>query len=482
MGIKTSYPLKELTNDQSWTLLRSLAFDKDKIITQKLESIGQKIAEKCAGVPLAIRVMGSLLQSKLRESDWEAILEGDFWKSCEGNNSIMPVLKLSYDNLAIELRQCFAYCSLYPKDWVYEKNILIDLWMAQGFLEYDEDKQCPEDVGEEYIRILLMKSFLQDVERDVLGEIKSFKMHDLMHDLCQLIASSDYFLYVEGRKNVAGCPIHASFEEYDSDCLRNISNPCRLRIFFEIKKKSERSPASLFVFKRLRSLDLSSYNMRDLPESIGKMRYLRYLNLSCCGKLTWLPKSISDLVNLQILMLYGCYSLEFSLDIITKLINLRRLDINGCKAFKDGMPIGFGRMTTLQCLSDFIVGYDDKERKKAKLNELKDLNLRGHLSIQKLGLVRDVEKESKDVNLRTKTNLISLSLEWGEYPEVKNSDALQLLENLRPHQNLKALEIMKYPGRWKDLFLSRLFGYGKWISWSTYTIKDVPHQLTSSHL
>ncbi|KAI9078926.1 hypothetical protein K1719_039075 [Acacia pycnantha] len=155
---------------------------------------------------------------------------------------------------------------------------------------------------------------------------------------------------------------------------------------------------------------------------------------------------MSDLVNLQTLILDECYYLEFSVNMITKLINLRRLDIRNCKAFKDGMPIGLDRMTTLQRLSDFMVGNDDKERKKAKLNELKDLNLRGRLRIRNLCLVRDVEEESKDVNLRTKKNLISLSLYWGEYSEMENSDALQLLENLRPHPNLKALEITTYPG------------------------------------
>ncbi|KAI9078961.1 hypothetical protein K1719_039110 [Acacia pycnantha] len=458
MEVKTLHSLKPLTNDQSWTLLRSLAFDKDEIINKKLESIGQEIAKKCAGVPLAIKVMGGLLRDSrvmgglLRESDWEAILEGDFWKSCKDSNSIMPILKLSYDHLASELKQCFVYCSLYPKDWVYRKDELIDLWMAQGFLEYDE--------GEKYVRILLMKSFLQDDQRDELGEIECFKMHDLMHDLCESIASSDDCLYVEGRKNVVRCPIHASFEEYNSNSLRHISNPCRLRTFLEIKEKSERNLVDLFVFERLRSLDLSGYDMRDLPESIGKMRHLRYLNLSGC-ELTCLPKSISDLVNLQTLRLQWCDSLEFSIDIITKLINLRRLDIKSCKAFEDGMPIGLGRMTTLQRLSHFIVGNDDKEtplqclsgfivcnddKEKAKLNELKDLNLRGGLSIQKLGLVRDVEEESKDVNLRTKKNLISLSLDWGRDLEIKNSDCLQLLENLCPHENLKALEIKEYPG------------------------------------
>ncbi|XP_028765318.1 putative disease resistance protein RGA3 [Neltuma alba] len=201
MGVKRPYLLEGLDNDQSWKLLKRLTFDDNEITTPNLESVGQKIAEKCKGVPLAIRAMGSLLRSKSRESDWEDLLKGDFWKLRDANDSIMPILKLSYDSLAIELKQCFAYCSLYPKDSRYNKNELIDMWMAQGFLENKDEEQCLEDVGEEYIRILLMKSFLQDVETDGLGEMEYFKMHDLMHDLSQSVASS-FDIYIEGGKDV----------------------------------------------------------------------------------------------------------------------------------------------------------------------------------------------------------------------------------------------------------------------------------------
>ncbi|XP_054780832.1 putative disease resistance protein RGA1 [Prosopis cineraria] len=448
MGVRMPYVLRGLTNDQSWTLLKRLAFDNNKVITQNLKSIGKKIAKKCAGVPLGIRVIGRLLQSKSNERDWEAILKGDFWKKLsENNDSIMPILKLSYDSLTIELKQCLAYCSLYPKDWTYEKDSLIELWMAQGFLGCQEEQQCLEDVGEEYIHILLMKSFFQDVEMNEYGEIQYFKMHDLMHDLSQLVAGSDYCSNFEDRKNVTSSPMHVSFEQHNSNCSLDMMGASRLRTILKTNKVSGMSdPSNLLKSRRLRGLDLSLYKMRDMPESIGKMNHLRYLDLSYCLSLISLPKSISNLVNLQTLKLRGCSNMKFSIDIVTKLINLRRLDIENCEAFEDGMPIGLCKMTTLQSLSNFVVGNDDKKRKKAKLNELQELNLRGTLVIKNLGLVKEVKEESKDVNLKAKKNLMSLTLDWGHIIEVENGDTLQLLRNLRPHPNLKELNVHDYSG------------------------------------
>ncbi|XP_054789893.1 putative disease resistance protein RGA3 isoform X2 [Prosopis cineraria] len=113
------------------------------------------------------------------------------------------------------------------------------------------------------------------------------------------------------------------------------------------------------------------------------------------------------------------------------------------------MPIGLGRLTTLQSLSYFTVGDDDadKERKNAQLNELKGLKLRDELVIEKLNSVRNVEVDSKDVNLKGKKNLKSLTLNWkDDIGVVKNSDSLQLFENLCPHSNLKKLEVKCYPG------------------------------------
>ncbi|XP_054782255.1 putative disease resistance protein RGA1 [Prosopis cineraria] len=448
MGVKTPYALKYLTNDQSWNLLKRLTFGQDTILSHNIESIGPKIVDKFGGIPLAIRAMGSLLQSKLEDVDWEAILEDDFWMLSESNKPVISILKLSYDHLSSEVRQCFAYCSLYPKDWIYNKNDLIKQWMAQGYLERQDKKEHPEDVGERYVSILLMRSFFQDVQMNESGEIQCFKMHDLMHDLSQSVGGSDFFFDNEERKSVAR-PMHVNFSYNSSHCSLDLLDASRLRTMLGVREVSDDGPSNLLKFNYLRSLSLSIWDMRVLPKSIEKMKHLRYLDLSDCPNLKSLPPSVSNLVNLQTLKLNGCVALEFSVDVVTKLINLRHLHIENCYAFRNGMPIGLGRLTTLQSLSHFTVGDDDadKERKNAQLNELKGLKLRDELVIEKLNSVRNVEVESKDVNLKGKKNLKSLTLNWkDDIGVVKNSDSLQLFENLCPHSNLKKLEVKCYPG------------------------------------
>ncbi|XP_054780808.1 putative disease resistance protein RGA1 [Prosopis cineraria] len=444
MGVEIPYKLKGLTRDQSWTLLKRLAFGSNRVTSQNIESLGQKLVDKCGGIPLAIRAMGSLLQLQQTERiEWERILECDFRKLSISNDPVMPILRLSYDHLPFELRQCFAYCSLYPKDRRYDKDKLIEQWMAQGYLGCHDDDECLEDVGERYVQILTMRCFFQDILMNEYGEIKYFKMHDLMHDLSQLDAGSDCCFY-DGR-NFFASPVHINFA-YRSKLSLDSSDISRLRTILRLRYVSKSDLSMLLKFRCLRSLDLSRMNMTDLPDSIGKMIHLRYLDLSDCEKLTKLPKSLSNLVNLQTLKLTGCRSLlePSSIDVVTKMINLRHLHVEGCRAFSYGMPIGLGRLTNLQRLSSFVVGDQSyKEGKHAKLKELKELNLRHELVIRNLDLVMDVE-DSKNANLKAKKNLRSLSLICsGNHT---SSDSFQVLENLCPHPNLKRLEIERYPG------------------------------------
>jgi hypothetical protein len=57
-----------------------------------------------------------------------------------------------------------------------------------------------EDVGNRFVKILLMKSYFQDVEFDENGDIIRLKMHDLMHDLALLVASDYYYSDIEHKK------------------------------------------------------------------------------------------------------------------------------------------------------------------------------------------------------------------------------------------------------------------------------------------
>ncbi|XP_027347967.1 putative disease resistance protein RGA1 [Abrus precatorius] len=79
MIASTSYPLNVLTEEESWSLLKKIAFQDDtKGVNQNLESMGKEIAKKCKGVPLSIKTLGGLLRGQKEESEWEDVLCGDF--------------------------------------------------------------------------------------------------------------------------------------------------------------------------------------------------------------------------------------------------------------------------------------------------------------------------------------------------------------------------------------------------------------------
>ncbi|KAB1220081.1 putative disease resistance protein RGA1 [Morella rubra] len=62
------YSLRGLDEDASWCLFKQMAFEKgEEPENSRIVAIGKEILEKCAGVPLAIRIIGRLLN--LRNSE-----------------------------------------------------------------------------------------------------------------------------------------------------------------------------------------------------------------------------------------------------------------------------------------------------------------------------------------------------------------------------------------------------------------------------
>jgi len=157
IGTVESYSLKGLDEDASWSLFKQKAFEKgQEPKNSSIVALGKEIVRKCSGVPLAITTIGSLLGSKNPETKWSSFKNNELSKVSQNENDILPTLKLSYDHLPSHLKQCFAYCSLYPKDFEIYTSDLVKHWIAQGFVMSSDDKnRCLEEVGNEYFKDLL---------------------------------------------------------------------------------------------------------------------------------------------------------------------------------------------------------------------------------------------------------------------------------------------------------------------------------------
>ncbi|KAK2970643.1 hypothetical protein RJ640_012231 [Escallonia rubra] len=200
-------------------------------------------------------------------------------------------------------------------------------------------------------------------------------------------------------------------------------------------------------FTRLRALVLANYAMEELPNSIGKLKHLRYLDISETNVKT-LPVSINKLYNLQTLRVKYLTRVP---EKFGNLINLRHFIFEYGAKVRDCTIDGIGQMTCLQTLPFFVVSRD----KGCQIEDLGGMNdLKGELKIFGLEEVRTTE-EAKKANISKKSHINALQFHWsgGEeentseiVPEEKNTHE-HVLEGLAPHSNLKRLIVKNFRGK-----------------------------------
>ncbi|KAM4081786.1 hypothetical protein ACJW30_11G118700 [Castanea mollissima] len=260
MGTIPTYALKELSDDAYFNA------------HPDLKDIGEEIT------------LGGLLRTKLDRSEWE------------DRSGIVPALMLSYYHLPSHLKRCFAYCSILPKDYEFEEQQLVLLWMAE------------EDLGCEYFRNLLSRSFFQQSSKD-----KSwFLMHDLINDLAQWVAGDICFrmgdkLEVNNIGKFSKQVRHLSYlgGRYDGtkrfEAFSEVTWHCYL---------TSNVPFNFFPKLRLPDSIVDLKHLRRLPESIAFLCNLQTLILENCVYLKKLPLKFENLVKLRHLNILKADSLE----------------------------------------------------------------------------------------------------------------------------------------------------------------------------
>ena len=185
-------------------------------------------------------------------------------------------------------------------------------------------------------------------------------------------------------------------------------------------------------------LSFSNYDITKLPDSIGDLKYLKYLNLSLTS-LEEIPDTVCKLYNLETLLLIECVRLTRLLENIGSLINLRHLNIY--RSPIEEMPLQIGKIKSLQTIRQFVLGTNSGSHIKL-LKELQDLN--GTLEIMGLENVVDV-KDVLEADLKNKKFIRELILRWDDSHVPDNSpENIQVLCALEPHANLEKLCILGY--------------------------------------
>ncbi|KAH0716400.1 hypothetical protein KY284_009305 [Solanum tuberosum] len=446
--------MDNLSTEASWSLFKRHAFENmDPMGHPELEEVGKQIAAKCKGRPLALKTLAGMLRSKSEVDSWKRILRSEIWDL--PHNDILPALMLSYNDLPAHLKRCFSFCAIFPKDYPFRKEQVIHLWIANGLVPQEDE--IIEDSGSQYFLELRSRSLFERVPNPSEGNIETFLMHDLVNDLAQ-IASSKLCIRLEESQgsHMLEKSRHLSysmgndgeFEKltplYKLEQLRTLLPTCidlNDYYYYPLSKRVQ-----LNILPRLRSLrvlSLSHYRIKELPNELFiKLKLLRFLDLSMT-MIEKLPNSICVMYNLETLLLSSCGYLEELPLHMEKLINLHQLDISNTCRLK--MPLHLSKLKSHQVLvgAKFLVG----GRGGLRMEDLGEVhNLYGSLSVVELQNVVD-RREAVKAKMREKNHVDKLSLAWSKSSSVDNSQTERdILDELRPHKNIKEVEITGYRG------------------------------------
>ena len=342
-------------------------------VEQDLDSsyiqVGKDIVKKCVGLPLAIKTLGSVLHEKRTINTWRAIGENNLWEEENIEGRVFASLKLSYIYLKDHLKECFTFCSIFPKGYKINKDYLIEQWMAHGFIKL-KNEELAHDIGNEYFDALMKAGFLQSPVETWPEKSVECDMHDLIHDLTRYILQYEvmaslpknmtthnwsqkcrYLSLMSCSEKVEGGLFDKVRAVYVSGGNPSFDNHeiCYIRSVVLDYAVDTLFPQFILKLEHLGYLEIHLLTCTELPEAISGCWNLQSLHFISCKGFVILPKSIGKLKKLRTLELNHITDLESLPESIGDCQDLQFLQLNYCGKLRD-IPSSMGRLGNLRVL------------------------------------------------------------------------------------------------------------------------------------
>ncbi|KXG25269.1 hypothetical protein SORBI_3007G148100 [Sorghum bicolor] len=434
-GNDRMYEMEALSDLHSKKLFFKRTFGSEDCCPDVLKEVSNEILKKCGGLPLAIISISSLLAHKPFKDEWEKVRRSigsalDKNRSLEGMNSI---LCLSYNDLPTNLKTCLLYLSIFPEDYVIERERLVRRWIAEGFI-CEERGLSKQEVAENNFYELINKSMVQPVDVGYDGKARACQVHDMMLELIISKSIEDNFISLVGHGqtdlvNRDGPIRRLSVQHIDRELISVLENQDLSHVRSLTVITSSCIKHLFAKFETLRVLDfedcdnLQEYDMNG----IDKLFQLKYLNLRNTY-ISELPSGIVRLYDLETLDLRD----NFIEELPSRIVQLTKLQYllvrrGRYRSNRTKIPDGIANMNNLRV----ITGFNITNSSLGAVEELGNLTNLAMLHLQLDGSGSEKYKRHEEMLLSSLCKLGSYKLQ-SLWIVSHDSTPLQFLDSWSP--------------------------------------------------
>ena len=363
MCAQECFPVQHLPLEEAWQLFKMTAGDSVENDHELLPT-SREVVKECQGLPVAIVTIAKALKGK-NMAVWKNALEE--LRSSEPTNirgveeKVYACLELSYNHLKSNaLKSLFLLCGMLSYGDILVDDLLI---YAMGLDSFDRIQSLEEARNKLVALLTTLKTSSLLLEGDyrpchfgerdstllfVDDDNKCVKMHDVVHDVAQNIASKDPHRFVVREDD------WSETDEYKYICKAVHELPQRLvcpKLQFLLLRSNMNIniPNTFFEgMNQLKVLDLFRMDFETLPSTLQSLANLRTLCLDSCYKLRDII-GIGELKKLQVLSIVNS-NIEQLPKEMGQLTNLRLLNLNYCRGLKVIPQNILSELSGLECL------------------------------------------------------------------------------------------------------------------------------------